>query len=1274
MFLLRFLCTLLFICSFSAPTLAAEATFSWLPNSETNLTGYNIYYGTSSRNYTDVIDAGLPTPVNGRIQTTVNNLEEGTTYYFAATAYDSNGNESGYSDEINHTVENGIVTPQPDGQADFSWLQNTEPNLSGYKIYYGTASRTYTSNLDIGLLTPVNGRIHGTVTGLTTGTTYYFAATAYNSEGNESDYSDEIVYTVAAAGSTTPPTAADSAVTGYEDSPINGTLTISNPSALPLQYTITTNSIHGTITVEDATGQFTYNPLPDFNGQDSFSFTATNDNGVSNTATVTITVNAVNDQPSAQNNNFSTNEDVALNGQLSATDIDGHALTYILISQTDNGTVVINSNGTFTYTPAANWNGTDTFSFAANDGTVNSNTATVSLTVHPTNDQPTAHNASFSTNEDAVVNGQLSASDADQDSLSYSLISQANNGIVAITNGTFTYTPNEDWNGTDTFSFAANDGSLNSNTATISITVHAINDLPAAHNANFDTSEDAAVNGQLSASDIDGDTLSYALVSQVNNGTVTVNANGTFTYTPAENWNGTDTFTFKANDSSADSNVATINITVNAVNDIPTAADQFVSVDAGFAYNGQLTAADQEGDSISFITVLSPSLGAVTINSDGSYTYTAQQDAEGADSFSFKVNDGNDDSNIATVSITITQQETSFRFELTEIQADSNWQSVIFESPFTNPVVIARTTSFNDSETGVVRVKNVTTTGLELRFQEWDSLDDQHPVETITILIAEKGSFTLDDGTMVEAGCFSTTGASDFSSLSFQQRMTVAPVVMAAINTVNEEDAVTTRIRNITINGFEIMMREQEANSTTHTEETGCYLAWEPSIGTLGNMQYEIAVTEDQITANSYTIHYRNQFIELPMILAAMQTTDGADTAVLRISNNSLEGMSVFVSEEQSIDSETAHNTERGGYVAIAAYNPLGDPDHDSLSTIDEENIYNTHPGLADTDNDGMDDGDEISYWLEQGSSWDSDIDNDGLNNLLDQDSDNDGMPDGSEVAAGFDPADATSHPAFPTMEGGEVDVDSNWVHVNFTSTFANPVVIARLVSKNDGDPCVVRMNNITGNGFDLRIQEYDYQDGYHMIEQVSYLVMEAGHYTLADGTQIEAGILSTSAASFYDNRSFNQNFTLTPVVITSITSFNEADTVTTRIRNINLNGFELKLQEQELNATSHMTESLAYIAWEPSCGDENGMYYEVGRSADTVTQKTSILDYTTTFSDLPLLYTDMQTTDGGDTASLRTVSNGVDSLQVTVEEEQSRNDEVAHTTEVAGFIAILAQ
>src|SRR5439155_15347512 len=133
------------------------------------------------------------------------------------------------------------------------------------------------------------------------------------------------------------------------------------------------------------------------------------------------------------------------------------------------------------------------------------------------------------------------------------------------------------WNGTDTFRFKANDGSLDSNTAIIFITVRPVNDAPAAQNDAYTTNEDAQLavgvsqGVLLNDSDVDGDALTAVLVSGPSHGNLSLNANGSFTYTPTANFNGTDSFTYKANDGALDSNVATVVIAVAAVNDAPVA-------------------------------------------------------------------------------------------------------------------------------------------------------------------------------------------------------------------------------------------------------------------------------------------------------------------------------------------------------------------------------------------------------------------------------------------------------------------------------------------------------------------------------------------------------------------------------------------------------------------------------------------------------------------------------------------------------------------------------
>lgn len=1280
--------------------MAAQASFDWLPNSETNLAGYKIYYGFSSGNYTSVIDIGLPDPVDGRIHGTIYDLTDGETYYFAATAYDDGGNESDYSVEVVHTPSSADTVTRTFGNtpdADLpGTLTDTFTNIND-QILDGSetlstwswsspsphkVANTVLLKTDLSSIPPsatiVEARLYLYQTAAHGASSYINTAhmiTGHNpviSEASGYYAASGVAWNDVPAGKT------------YNDVPLG----LADIGPAVDSVTLDNSTGYRTWLITPMVKQWVADPASNLglllNGQDgmtsetgrTFAATENSNADIRPKLTVTYTMNNSPSPPVAANSSAYGPEDMAITGNLEVSNPDNLPLQYGITVQPAHGTATIdNASGQFTYTPLADFHGQDAFSYTAANESGISNVATVALTVDPVNDRPVAQSASFSTDEDTTVNGQLNASDIDGDTLNFVAVTGANNGSLSINlDGTFTYTPNANWNGTDAFSFKVGDGAAESDQQQVNITVQPVNDKPAALGDAFSTNEDTVLNAQLGASDADGDTLSYNLVTQPGKGTVSISSNGTFTYSPNANLNGTDSFSFNAYDGAAYSNTATVSVSINPVNDAPTAESQSISAEAGTAVSGSLTATDVEGDNLTFTLASMSTQGDVILNPDGSFNYTARLEATGMDGFTFTVSDGASVSNLGTVSISIQENTTSFRFELSEIQVDSNWQTVHFGAAFVNPVVIAKAASFNDGDTGGVRVRNVTSTGFELKFQEWDSLDGQHPNETITLMVIEAGSFTLDNGTMIEAGCFSATGASSFSPVTFEQAMTAAPVVMTAVNTFNEADAVTTRIRNINAGGFEFMMREQEANDQIHGEETACYIAWEPSAGMLDNLRYEVAATGNQVTDKLHTVRYNTQFTETPLLLAAMQTTNGTDTAILRIANNSVEDAAIFISEEQSLDQETGHIEERAGYIAIAAYDPAGDPDMDGLSTLEEETTYHTHPGLMDTDKDGLDDGSEIGFWLEHGQSWNGDIDNDGLVNLLDSDSDGDGMIDGSEVSSGFDPADPNSVALFPPMEGGEVDVDSSWVHVDFSGTYVKPVVIARLVSKNNNEPCVVRMDNVTSTGVDLRLQEYDYLDGGHPVEQVSYLVMEAGNYTLADGTRIEAGSFNTNATNNYYPFAFNQEFAEVPVIVTSITTFNETDTVTSRMRKVDTTGFDCKLQEQEANAKKHLNESVAYIAWEPASGSQNGIRYEVSRSTNTVTNAAKTLNYAAGFSNRPLLYTDMQTTDGGDTAALRTVNSSAASLTVMVEEEQSKDSETSHTTEEAGYIAIQAQ
>ena len=235
-----------------------------------------------------------------------------------------------------------------------------------------------------------------------------------------------------------------------------------------------------------------------------------------------------------------------------------------------HGELLFNADGSFSFTPDADYNGVDTFTFKANDGSADSNVGAVTIMVTAVNDAPVAADGSAETAEDSSADGQVNVTDVDGDPLTYSLVEGPAHGELTFNpDGSFSYTPDLDYNGSDSFIYQANDGSADSNTATVIITVTPVNDAPVATDGSVETAEDSSANGQVVGTDVDGDPLTFNLVEGPTHGVLTFNPDGTYTYTPDLNYNGTDAFTYMANDGTVDSNTATVAITVTPVNDAP---------------------------------------------------------------------------------------------------------------------------------------------------------------------------------------------------------------------------------------------------------------------------------------------------------------------------------------------------------------------------------------------------------------------------------------------------------------------------------------------------------------------------------------------------------------------------------------------------------------------------------------------------------------------------------------------------------------------------------
>ena len=365
-----------------------------------------------------------------------------------------------------------------------------------------------------------------------------------------------------------------------------------------------------------------------------------------------LAVTAPNVAPIASDQQVTINEDTATPITLAASDANNDALNFSIVAQPAHGTVS-GSGASVTYTPAANYNGSDSFTFKANDGSLDSNVATVSINVTAVNDAPVANDQlGVPASEDTTLAIALVATDIEGSPLTY-VVNNPSHGTLTGTAPNLTYTPAGNYNGPDSFTFTASDGAATSNVATVSINVAPVNDAPTATGQSVSTPEDTPRAITLGGSDVDS-SLTFSVVAGPGNGTLS----GTppnVTYTPAGNFNGSDSFTFKANDGSLDSNVATVSITVSPVNDAPLANSQSVSVAENTSLPITLTGTDIEGNALTYEIVTGLATGTGVLSGTApNLIYTPPMNYEGAASFTFRVRDGVLYSAAAPVSITVT--------------------------------------------------------------------------------------------------------------------------------------------------------------------------------------------------------------------------------------------------------------------------------------------------------------------------------------------------------------------------------------------------------------------------------------------------------------------------------------------------------------------------------------------------------------------------------------------------------------------------------------------
>jgi hypothetical protein len=429
-----------------------------------------------------------------------------------------------------------------------------------------------------------------------------------------------------------------------EDRMMNGNLEGIDFDDDRLNYRIISSPQKGQISItDDRSGAFYYQPDMNACCQDTFTYKVYDGIIDSMTATVVMHITPVNDMPTVKPSALVVDEDTSGSNQVEGIDIDNDPLTYEIVSQQGMGSFVLMADGTYYYTPPADFNGTDIILFRGFDGQAFSNMERIDITVNPVNDAPVAYADQMTVNEDHVRQWRLYASDIDDDLLSFQIVDYPEAGsLTVLSSGWATYSPGNNYYGIDRFSFVANDGLALSEKAWITMTVLEINDKPVVKDQQCQGLEDGTLSGRLVGSDQENDSLTYAVTHLPQRGSLTYLENGEFTYYPESNYNGTDTFYFTASDGVSHSEPACLSLIILPVNDPPISQSKTYLLREDTLLEDFLIGQDIDQDTLSFQILVNGQMGTarITDRQNGAFTYTPDSNQHGIDTLTYRLSDG----------------------------------------------------------------------------------------------------------------------------------------------------------------------------------------------------------------------------------------------------------------------------------------------------------------------------------------------------------------------------------------------------------------------------------------------------------------------------------------------------------------------------------------------------------------------------------------------------------------------------------------------------------
>lgn len=525
----------------------------------------------------------------------------------------------------------------------------------------------------------------------------------------------------------------------------------------------------------------------------------------------------------------------------------------------------------------------------------------------------------------------------------------------------------------------------------------------------------------------------------------------------------------------------------------------------------------------------------------------------------------------------------------------TTWHAVSFATPFTAPpVVVVSPPTYGDAQALSTRVRNVTAGGFEYQLDEWEYLDGVHGTETLHYLALEPGTHTIG-GLAWQAGRVSgVTRAA--GTAAFPSTFSVAPVVLAQVETTANSKAVSTRVRLVTTTSFELKLITQESDSAALIGESVGWIAVTPGTGTLDGAPFKVAKTGASVTQAWSTLNFGANHKQ-PLFFAQAQTVNGGDPFTLRQQGLSATGVQIFLQEDQSLDAEVSHTAEDVGYLVLGesvgevrAKLELGElniaqPNATAWNSVTFAKSY-TNPVVVfgpATQNEAQPVRVRVRNVTSTGFQW-----------QLDEWDYQDGAHAAETVhyIAGEEGAYVIG--GLSWQLGRATGITNTATTKSFAAAFtAAPVVLAQTVTTNETSAVSERISSISTTGFTVRLEEEEAANQTHAAETVHYIAVEKGSGRLVSNQFVfEANASSATVTQAFTALGFTRKLA-DPFLIADVQSRNDTDPVVTRFRNLKHNGVDVRAQEESsLNAdVTHAAESVGFLVVSGALDlDEDGL------------------------------------------------------------------------------------